>query len=183
MASVKYGIIGLGFFGEMHAEVLSRMAGVELSAVCTRRPGRLKDIAGQFNIPKIYTDYRELLRDDDIEAVSIVTHINDHKDITVEALNAGKSVFLEKPMAGSVVDCDAIIAAAKSAAGKFMVGHICRFDPRVNMAKAAVDEGRIGEVVSMHARRNLPAQIGAEVLDKISPQMVTGYTIQILCCG
>lgn len=174
MEPVKYGVIGLGFFGEMHAEVLSQMAGVELSAVCTRRPDRLKEVAGRFNVPKTYTDYHDLLQDDDIEAVSIVTHVNDHKDITVEALNAGKSVFLEKPMAGSVADCDAIIGAVKSANGKFMVGHICRFDPRVSMAKAAIDEGRIGKIVSMHARRNLPAHIGADVLDKISPLMGDG---------
>ena len=174
MDSVRYGVIGLGFFGEMHAQVLSNMLGANLAAICTRRPDHLRDLAERYNVPNTYTDYHDLLHDDSVEAVSIVTHVNDHRNIAIDALNAGKSVFLEKPMAGSIEDCDAIIDAAKSAAGKFMVGHICRFDPRVNMAKSAIDEGRIGQIVSMHARRNLPAHIGAEVLDKISPLMGDG---------
>ena len=174
MATLKYGIIGLGFFGEIHAEILSQMAGVELTAVCTRREQRLTEVAQKFGVPRTYTNYRDLLNDADIDAVSIVTHVNSHRDIAVDALNAGKHVFLEKPMAGSVIDCDAIISAAATSAGKFMVGHICRFDPRISLAKKAVDDGRIGKIVSMHATRNLPAQIGAEVLDKISPLMGDG---------
>ena len=174
MDKIRHGIIGLGFFGEMHAKVLSSMAGVELAAVCEQRPDRVKEIAERFNVSKTYKDYRELLADPEIESVSVVTHINDHRDITVEALKAGKHVFLEKPMAGTVEDCDAMVAAAQSAKGKFTVGHICRFDPRANLAKQAIDEGRIGEIVSMHAARNLPAHIGAEVLDKISPLMGDG---------
>ncbi len=171
MSTIRYAVIGLGFFGEKHAEVLSGMPDIELVAVCTRRPHRLQEVARCFDIPKTYTDYKELLADDEVDAVSIVTHVNDHRDIAIDALNAGKHVFLEKPMAGTVEDCDAIIEAARSAKGSFMVGHICRFDSRVALAKAAIDEGRIGKIVSMHARRNLPANIGAEVLDKISPLM------------
>ncbi|MDD5698627.1 MAG: Gfo/Idh/MocA family oxidoreductase [Victivallaceae bacterium] len=174
MKKVKFGIIGLGFFGEKHAEVLSAMTGVELSAVCTRRADRLKEMAARFGIPKTFTDYRDLLADPEIDAVSIVTHVNDHRAIAVEALQAGKHVLLEKPMAGTVDDCRAIIAAAKKAAGVFMVGHICRFDARVYLAKKAVAEGKIGRIISMHARRNLPKNISAGVLDKISPLMGDG---------
>ena len=174
MGAVRYGIIGLGFFGEKHAEVLSDMPGVELAAVCTRRPHRVKEIAERFGVPKAHTDYHDLLADEGLDAVSVVTHVNDHRDITVDALKAGKHVFLEKPMAGTVADCDAIVDAAGTAQGKFMVGHICRFDSRVSQAKQAIDEGRIGRIVSMHATRNLPASISAEALDKISPLMGDG---------
>lgn len=171
---VKYGVIGLGFFGEKHTEVLKDLPGVELIAVCTRRPHRLQEISQRFNVPKTYTDYKKLLDDKEIEAVSIVTHINDHRDIAIDALEAGKHVFLEKPMAGTVEDCNRIIEAVKSAKGKFMVGHICRFDTRITLAKQAIDRGQIGRIVSMHATRNLPAHISAEVLDKISPLMGDG---------
>jgi len=174
MQKVRYAVIGLGFFGEKHTEVLYDMPDVELAAVCTRRPDRLKEISGRFSIPKSYTDYEELLADADIDAVSVVTHVGDHRDITIRALEAGKHVLVEKPMAGTVEDCDAIVAAASKAKGKFMVGHICRFDRRISLAKAAVDEGRIGRIVSMHATRNLPANISAGVLDKISPLMGDG---------
>lgn len=174
MNKIKYGVIGLGFFGEKHAEVLSDMPGVALAAVCTRRPHRVKEIAERFKVPKTYTDYRDLLADTEIDAVSVVTHVSDHRDITIEALKAGKHVFLEKPMAGTVEDCDEIIKVAKSAKGFFLVGHICRFDTRVSMAKSAIDKGRIGKIFSMQATRNLPANISAEVLDKISPLMGDG---------
>ncbi len=172
--SIKYGVIGLGFFGEIHAEVLSSLCGVKLSAVSTRRPERLRWIAETYNVNKTYTDYKKLLTDEEIQAVSIVTHVDNHKEIAIAALNAGKHVFLEKPMAGNVEDCNAIIKAADSARGKFMVGHICRFDPRVSLARQAVQSGRIGKIISIHATRNLPANIGAEVLGKISPLMGDG---------
>lgn len=169
METIKYGIIGLGFFGEKHAEVLSDMPGVELAAVCTRRPDRVKEVAERFKVPKTYTDYKDLLADEDIDAVTVVTHVDDHRAITVEALASGKHVFLEKPMAENVESCDAIVQAAEKAKGKFTVGHICRFDPRVSQAKDAVDQGRIGKIFSMHASRNLPGHIVAGgVLDKIS---------------
>ncbi len=174
MDTIKYAVIGLGFFGEKHAEVLSDMPETELIAVCTRRPHRVEEVAKRLGVPKTYTDYKELLNDDEVDAVSIVTHVNDHRDIAVDALKAGKHVFLEKPMAGTVEDCDAIIEAVKLAKGSFMVGHICRFDARVALAKAAIDEGRVGKIVSMHARRNLSTSIGTGVLNKISPLMGDG---------
>jgi len=174
MQAIRYGIIGLGFFGEKHAETFQSIPGVELAAVCTRRAERLQEIAGRFQVSKTYTDYNQLLHDPEIDAVSIVTHINDHRDITIAALKSGKHVFLEKPMASTPEECDAIIAAAEKAKGIFMVGHICRFDPRVALAKQSVDEGRIGKIVSMHAARNLPSSVAGGVLDKISPLMGDG---------
>ena len=168
MGKVRLGIIGLGFFGEKHVEVLSNMQGVELAAVCTRRPQRLKEIAEKYSVPKNYTDYKNLLADNDVDVVNVVTHYRDHHQITIDALNAGKHVFLEKPMASTVKECEDIASVAKSAKGSFMVGHICRFDPRITAAKEAVDKGKIGTITYMYARRNLPTTIGQQVLDSIS---------------
>ena len=128
---------------------------MELTAVCPRRQKRLDEVAQKFGVPKKYTDYRDLLADPEIDSVSITTHFYDHRDITIEALKAGKHVLLEKPMAQTVAECDAIVEASESATGILMVGHICRFDPRVALAKQAIDEGRIGKIVYMYARRNL----------------------------
>ena len=166
--SIRWGVIGLGWFGEVHAEVLASMPGIELAAVCTRRADRLEEVADRFDVPRRYTDYREMLADAEIDALSVVTHYYDHCQIAVDALAAGKNVFLEKPMAANVAECDKIVAAARAGRGRFMVGHICRFDPRVALAKEAIDEGRIGRIISMHARRNLSKVIGRQVLDKIS---------------
>ncbi len=174
MGRVRWGVIGLGFFGEVHAETLAAMPEIELAALCTRRAERLAELADRLNVPRRYTDYRQLLADPEVDALSVTTHVYDHCEITIEALRAGKHVLLEKPMAGSVAECDRILEAARSASGFFMVGHICRFDPRVVLAKRAIDEGRIGRIVSMHARRNLSKAIGRQVLDKVSALLGDG---------
>ena len=171
---VRWGVIGLGFFGEVHAETLAGMPGIELAALCTRRPDRLAELADRHRVERRYTDYRELLADESVDVVSITTHINDHLTIAVDALASGKHVFLEKPMAPTVADCDRILEAAAQASGSFMVGHICRFDPRVMLAKQAIDEGRIGRIISMHARRNLSTAIGRLVCNQISALMGDG---------
>jgi UDP-N-acetylglucosamine 3-dehydrogenase len=161
-------VIGLGWFGEVHAETISQMPGIELTAVCTRRADRLAEVAGRYGVNRCYTDYRQLLDDPQVDAVSVVTHVYDHCQIAVDALRAGKHVLLEKPMAPDVSQCEVILEAANQARGQFMVGHICRFDPRVTLAKEAIEEGRLGRIISMHARRNLSKWIGRQVLDKIS---------------
>lgn len=165
---VRWGVIGLGYFGEIHADTLAAMPGVALTSLCTRRPDRLAELADRYRVPGRHTDYRELLADETVDVVSITTHVDDHRDIALDALQRGKHVFLEKPMARTVEDCDRIVEAARQGDSRFMVGHICRFDPRVEMAKQAIAEGKIGRIISMHARRNLSRAIGRVVLDKIS---------------
>jgi UDP-N-acetylglucosamine 3-dehydrogenase len=124
--------------------------------------------------PRAFTDYRQLLECDDIEVVTIATHWKEHFEIALAALERGKHVLLEKPMASNGEECRQLVDAARRAKGAFMVGHVCRFDPRVALAKRAIDEGRIGRIVSMHAKRNLPAAPGHVRLDKISPLMGDG---------
>lgn len=172
--TVRWGVIGLGWFGEIHADTLADMAGIELAAFSTRRPDRLNELADKYHVSGRYTDYKDLLADPNVDAVSITTHINDHRDLAVDALRAGKHVLLEKPMAPNVEDCNQIVEAARQSDRLFMVGHICRFDPRVALAKQAIDEGRLGRIISMHARRNLSKAIGEANLDKISALMGDG---------
>lgn len=166
---VKYGVIGLGWFGEKHCEALSGIPTIELCALCTRTESRLKALGKEFGVERLYTGYREMLADPELEAVSIVTMWDQHTAPTLAALAAGKHVFLEKPMASTLKDCRAIVKAANAGKPFFMVGHICRFNPRYAAAKQAIAEGRIGRIVSMYARRNIPAAVGAAVLSKIGP--------------
>jgi len=169
MRLVNYGVIGLGFFGEKHCEALRAIPQVNLCALCTRTPTRLQQLAERFGVEKTYTDYHDLLADPEVEAVSVVTMYDQHKEPAIAALEAGKHVLLEKPMASTVADCQAIAQAAAAAEGFLMVGHICRFNPRYAAAKEAVDAGRIGRIVSLYARRNIPAALGEQVLPKIGP--------------
>ena len=169
MKKVKHGVLGLGWFGEKHCEALTAIPNVELYAVCTRNSERLAEVAKQFGVKKTFTDYHAMLADPELESVSITTMWDQHAAPAIAALEAGKHVFLEKPMASTVADCDLIVNAANAAKSFFMVGHICRFNPRYAAAKEEIAAGKIGKIISMYARRNLPAWVGATVLDKIGP--------------
>jgi len=169
MKRVKFGVIGLGWFGEKHCEALSGIPGVELYSLCTRTESRLRSLAKKFGVKHTHTDYNDMLANPELDAVSVVTMWDQHTAPALAALRAGKHTFLEKPMASTVQDCGKIVRAARSARGFFMVGHICRFNPRYAAAKAEIDSGKIGKIVSVYARRNIPASVGASVLDKIGP--------------
>jgi len=169
MRKVRLGVIGLGWFGEKHCEALASIPNVELHAVCTRRKSRLKEVAGRFGVAKAFTDYHEMLADPELEAVTVVTMWDQHAAPVLAGLKAGKHVFCEKPMASTMADCRRIVAAARKAKTFFMVGHICRFNPRYAMAKEQIATGAIGQIVYMYARRNIPAWVTTDILPKIGP--------------
>ena len=168
MDKIRCAVIGLGWFGEHHVDTLKELPLAEVTAVCTRTQSRLDEIAGKYSIKKRYTDYHELLEDKDIDMVSIVTHVKDHFQIAIDSIRAGKHVFLEKPMADNVEECDIILEELKTSNKAFMVGHVCRFDAAYALAKEQIKEGSIGKIISMHAKRNLAKWITETHLDKIS---------------
>ena len=92
-----------------------------------------------------------------------------HTEPAIDALAAGKHVFLEKPIASTVEDASKIIAASKRSTGILQVGHICRFNPRYRTAKQAIAAGKIGRIVAMSSRRNIPAAWTPQILNKIGP--------------
>ena len=162
-------MIGLGWFGEIHCAAISAIPSFELAALCTRTPTRLEERGQKYQVSELYTDYHELLRNPDIDAVSVVTMWDQHTAPTLAALEAGKHVFLEKPMAHTVADCRQICDAARKAKGHLMVGHICRFNPRYATAKREIAAGNIGKILSLSSRRNIPAAWTPEILNKIGP--------------
>ena len=169
MRKVNYGIIGLGWFGEYHGDALAGLPDVEIHALCTRTESRLKDLGRKFGVKNLYTDYNRMLADPELDAVSITTMWDQHTAPTLAAIKAGKDVFLEKPMASTVEHCRSIVKAANASGKCFMVGHIVRFNPRYAAAKREITAGKIGKILSMYARRNVPVSVGASVLPKIGP--------------
>lgn len=174
MKTIKWAVIGAGRFGKIHARVISTIPGSELVGLSNRNAERLAEAVSEFPVPHATTDYREILADPATDAVSITTHWQEHHEVAIAALKSGKHVLLEKPMAATSGQCREILEVAKDAPGFLMVGHVCRFDARVTLAKEAIDAGRIGRIVSMHARRNLPKAPGHIRLDKISPLIGDG---------
>lgn len=104
----RVAIIGLGFGAEF-IPIYQRHPDAEITAICQRNPETLNEIADKFGIEKRYTEYGELLKDPDIDAVHINTPIPDHAAHTLAALRAGKHVACTVPMATSEADCKAIV--------------------------------------------------------------------------
>ena len=162
-------VIGLGWFGEIHAETIVGVPNLELAALCTRTPDRLAEMGEKFGVKKLYRDYNDMLADPEIDAVSVCTMWDQHTEPAIAALKAGKHVFLEKPIASTVEDAKKITAASKGSKGILFIGHVVRFNPRYRMAKQAIDEGRIGKIVALSSRRNIPAAWTPTILNKIGP--------------
>jgi len=172
--SIRWGIIGIGRFGSIHARAIRDLPGNELIAIANRNPERLSTAKAEFKVENSYVDYHDLIADPAVDIISITTHWKDHYEVASAALASGKHVFLEKPMASSSEECRKLAEEAEFANGYLMVGHICRFDPRATLAKEAITSGRIGRIVSMHAKRNLPKAPGNIRLDKVSPLIGDG---------
>jgi len=133
---MKLGLLGYGFMGGVHLAALQRIEGVTVPAVASRmRPSADGPSRGNMNLPsgplpdsvRWSSDWRQVVRDPTIDAVDICLPTNLHKEIVIEALNSGKHVLCEKPMALSASDCDDILAAAAKSSNVFMVGQVLRF--------------------------------------------------------
>jgi len=124
----------------------SEHPGVDLVKVCDLDAKRAKKMAKQYGVKEYCTDYKELLKDDRIQAVSIVTPDFTHTPLVLAAARAGKHILCEKPMATTVKDCEKMIAAAEKAGVTLMVDYHNRFNPAVAQVKAAIDDGELGEL-------------------------------------
>ncbi len=152
---IGVGVIGVGTFGSLHAQVYGQLGQCELKAVADIDAARAESVASELQVDG-YSDYRALLERDDIAAVSICTTDDHHVAPSVAAATAGKHVLVEKPLALTPADCDIIIEASRDAGVLLMVGQILRFDPRYVTAFEEINAGRIGQLVHLFARRNNP---------------------------
>lgn len=146
MSKLTIGVVGLGM-GSLHLEgAISH--GADVIAICDINEEQLKTVGEKNNIPeeKRYTDWKKLLDIKEMEAVIIATPDQQHKELVLAFLEAGKHIMCEKPLALTREDLVEIIEAAKKYDTKFMVGQICRFTPSFVKAKEIVDAGTIGEL-------------------------------------
>jgi predicted dehydrogenase len=147
---VRVGIIGTGQIGKLHLERYRQIAGAEIVAVADINEGEARRVAAKLNIPHVYTDFRELLSRDDIDAVDVCLHNVLHRPVTVAALEAGKDVFCEKPMAGTYADAKTMFDTARSLGRKLSIQFFTLFLKETRAARALVDGGHLGEIY--HAR-------------------------------
>jgi predicted dehydrogenase len=150
--NVKAGIVGLGFMGRRYAEFLHKLRGVEITAVCDIRPEIAAECA-EMTGARAFSDAEALTTSADVDAVFVCTPEDKHVAVSLAAINAGKAVMIEKPLAHSLEAANAIVEAARSKNALVMVGHLLRFEPRWAAAKRVIAAGDIGEVVSIATRR------------------------------
>lgn len=150
MKKVRIGIIGVGMIGKVHLENYEKISSAEIVAACDIDEIELKQVAEKFNIPDTYSDYRELLAREDLDAVDVCLHNNLHAGITIEALRAGKHVYCEKPIAGSYKDGKKMIDTAKECGKQLHVQLSFLYGIETKAAKMLIDEGKLGRLY--HAR-------------------------------
>ncbi|MBA7534440.1 Myo-inositol 2-dehydrogenase [subsurface metagenome] len=155
---IGIGIIGAGFMGMLHARTFAQLPDAHIAAVSDPVLKKAPEIPGLPKPLDYYTDHKPLLERRDVDAVVVATPENLHRDIVVDSALAGKHVLLEKPIATTINDADAIIEQASKHNVKLMMGHILRFDTRYAQIKAAVEEKTIGKPLVCYARRNAPIQ-------------------------
>lgn len=143
---LNIGVIGCATMAQVHMQAIKQLLNARLTAVCDVNEELLRETADKFGVGLAVTDYRKLLESPEVDAVVIVTPDQLHREMTLAALDAGKHVLCEKPMALTMEDCKAMIQAAKKAETKMMVGQICRYTPGFMAAKELIDRGEIGEL-------------------------------------
>lgn len=141
---MRFGLIGYGLWGRHHAEAIVKAPGAELAAIACESERTAAAARERFPEVAIHRDTRSLLDDVSIDAVDIVVPNHLHEPIGIAALEAGKHVLLEKPMALSVAACDRLIAAADASGKVLTIGHEFRLSTQWGRIKSLIDEGAIG---------------------------------------
>ena len=158
---VRWGIIGVGNVTERKSGPGFQLAKrSELVAVMRRNAGLAADYARRNNVPRWYDDADELINDPEVDAVYVATPPDSHREYAVRVAQAGKPVYVEKPMARTALECEEIISACERAGVGLFVAYYRRALPRFATVKDLIDGGRIGQPRSVSIRNERAAQVG-----------------------
>jgi UDP-N-acetylglucosamine 3-dehydrogenase len=161
MKKVGVAVVGTGFWGKNHARGYSELESTELVAICDVNRERAKAVADQFGV-KAYTSSFRMLKNEDVEAVSVCTWSTKLAKEALKALKAGKHVLVEKPMATYTRQAEKLLEVAEENGLHLTVGFLMRFIPGLQHVREAVENKRIGELVCATAKRvsQWPERIG-----------------------
>jgi len=144
---VKFALVGCGGIAQLvHLPALRNLKDAELVAVCDIYEDVARKVAERYGVRKWYTDYTDMFEKEDIDAIVNTTWHAAHAKVTIDAANAGKHVFVEKPMAVTPDDCKEMIKTCEKNGVKLMVGFMKRFDPSLKWIKEEVEKGSFGEI-------------------------------------
>lgn len=143
---LRVGVIGLGYWGPNLVRVLADLDGADVVAVCDRRRERLEITTRRFPTVRPYDEPGDLLADDAIDAVAIATPISTHFELGLAALDAGKHVLVEKPLAASSIQAGLLIARARELGLVLMPGHTFLYSPPVVSIHDLIAAGELGDI-------------------------------------
>jgi predicted dehydrogenase len=157
---IRIGVIGTGQIGTHHLSQYSQIPQAQVVAVSDLFAPKVEAARQKFAVPDGYSDFRELLRRDDIDAVDVCVHNNKHAPLAIAALQAGKDVYCEKPMAGAYRDAENMFQAAGKAGRRLHIQMDTVFAPETRAAKRLIEEGQLGRIYYArsfgHRRRGRP---------------------------
>ncbi|MYL55945.1 Gfo/Idh/MocA family protein [Virgibacillus halodenitrificans] len=143
---LKVGVIGVGSISQFHIEPYLSNEKVELVALCDINENRLMEKGKKYGVEKLYKDFNELVKDKEIDAVSICTWNNSHAEIAISAMEAGKHVLVEKPLSMSVEEALAVQETQKKTGKLLQVGFVRRHGDNAKLLKKFIDNGELGEI-------------------------------------
>jgi len=141
---LRFGLIGYGLWGRHHAAAIAAAPGAALAGIACASAATAAAARRDFPSTPVTVDYRQLLARPDLDAVAVVVPNHLHAEVGVAALEAGKDVLLEKPMATTLADCDRLLAAARTSGRVLTIGHELRHSAQYGRVKAMIDAGEIG---------------------------------------
>ncbi len=142
---IRVGIVGTGI-GRAHANGYKKLKDVEIRAICDIDEVRAKKCADDYGIRDVYTDYNEMLKDKEIDAVSVCTPNALHAPVTIASFEAGKHVICEKPIGTNAAEGKAMVEAGKKSGKIFMMAFNNRFRGDTQLLKKCIEKGDLGEI-------------------------------------
>jgi len=139
-------IVGAGYWGPNLIRNFDSLADCRVRWVCDKKPGRLRYVHERWPHIPLTEDYNEILRDPSVDAIIVATPVSTHQPLAMAALNAGKHVFVEKPLAATSEQAQAIVELAKREERVLATGHIFVYHPAVAAMKTAIERGEIGKL-------------------------------------
>jgi protoporphyrinogen oxidase/predicted dehydrogenase len=152
-ARVRIGVVGLGYWGPNLVRNLADLDSFEIAYVCDKRPAALEPFERRYATVSSTTEFHELLADGDVDAVAIATPVSTHYALAKASLEAGKHVFVEKPLAASSDEVRELMALAEERDRVLMPGHTFLYSPAVRTIKNLIDEGELGDIYFVSSSR------------------------------
>ncbi len=177
---VRVGIIGVGQIGKSHIRNYTEKCQkeIEIVAVADINEIEANRVAEMYDIPDVTTNFRNLLKRDDIEAVDVCLHNNYHAPVAIEAMQSGKHVYCEKPMAGAYIDAVKMMKTAKETGQKFSIQLATLYSNETKAAKVMIDHGMLGKVFHArsvgHRRRGRPFVDGYGTSSFVKKEIASG---------